>query len=550
MRVRKFLAGLGVAAAALGLSFNLVNAQQPPQPIALVSIAPVERVLADTSYLLRACNVPEMGGLVNLMVNQYTQGIDTSKPIGATVTLQGQTPSAVIFMPMTDRNAFFGALAGMGIEPDDLGDGLFEIEAPGQTLFAKDTGSWMFVAQSEEALAAVPADPSTLLGKLPESYDIGVRLNVQALPAELKNMATQQMRIGFERGMAEQSGQTDEELAASREMGEASIKQLEQLIADTEQVFLGWSVNEKSQTAYFDVGAQFVSGSALAEQANAGANQTSDYTALMLPGASVKFRASSTISDNDKAVTKNNLKNSISQLEAQLDQSDDIPEEAKGVLKELIKGLAVISDKTIDEGIIDSAGSVSVADGTLRVLLGGQVADGNALAAEFKKAVAGFPDYPNVPTVEFDYETYNGFALHRATIPVKIADPGAKKVFGDSLNVIIGTADKSFLIGLDPTGDGLAKSAIDGLAATQGVKVSPFEAVVEFEQLLRFAQSVSPNSMLDNAIATMSDYAGKDKVTLNGRVIERGGVYRLAIEEGVMRSIGAAAKAGGGGGGF
>jgi hypothetical protein len=48
----------------------------------------------------------------------------------------------------------------------------------------------------------------------------------------------------------------------------------------------------------------------------------------------------------------------------------------------------------------------------------------------------------------------------------------------------------------------------------------------------------------------MSDYAGKDKVSVKGRVIPRGAVYRVNVEEGVMRSIGAAAKAGSGGGGF
>jgi hypothetical protein len=381
-------------------------------------------------------------------------------------------------------------------------------------------------------------------------YDVGIRLNIQALPAQLKETALEQMRIGFERGMAEQSGQSPEEQAAAREMGEASIQQLKQLINETEQIFVGWTVNEQQQTAHLDVGAQFVAGSNLAQQANAAADQTSDYTALMLPDASIQFRASSSIPDSDKALAKNNLKNSMSQVKSQLENSDEIPAEIKTLLTDLMEGLLNVTEATIDEGILDSAGSVLVADGTLRLIMGGHVADGQALAAQLKKTVEQLPEGPNTPQVEFDYATYQGVTLHRAKVPVKIADPGAKKAFGDELQFIIGTADKSFLVALDPTGDALIKTAIDEMGAAADVKVNPFKVVVELKQLLQFAQSVSPNSILDNAIATLSQYSGKDKVTVNGQVIDRGAVYRLSVEEGVMRSIGAAAKAGNQGGGF
>ncbi len=550
MRFRRLM---GVATAALmlvgGSLSSSLPAQQTSQPVAVISVAPLDASLQDTSYLLRACNVPEMGGLVTIMANTYTQGLDRSRPLGATVTLEGDTPSAIIFLPLTQREQFFGALAGMGIEPDDLGDGLFEIDANGQTIFAKDTGAWLFIAQTESALAQVPENPAEILGELPNRYNVAIRLNVQALPDELKNMATEQMRIGFERGLAEQQGQTEEEREAAREMGEASIEQIERMIADTERVIFGWAIDSDGQKTYMDAGAQFLPGSDLAAQADMAAKQTSNYTAFILPNESAKFRFSSMISDSDKPVAKNNLRNSVSQAEQQLDQSD-MPDDAKAMLKELVQGLATIMEQTIDEGEFDGAGSFSVANDTLRVLIGGRIADGNALAQEFKDAVSKFPSGPDVPTVEFDYETYQGVTLHRATVPVKIADPAAKKVLGEKLLITIGTAAKQFMIGLDPEGDASVKTAIDRMQAAQNVPATPFEGVIQLEQILRYAQAVSPNSVLDNVIATISEYAGKDKIQVNGSVIERGGVYRLSLDEGVLRAIGAAAKSGGGGGGF
>ncbi len=542
---------LSLLALASGWQAPLAQAQPTQQPVAIVSLSPLDRLLQDTSYILRACNVPELGGLVNIMANQYSQGIDRSKPLGVSVTLDGQMPTAIVFMPMSDRDLFFTALAGMGIEPDSLGDGLFEIDANGQTIFAREAGGWMYVAQTEAALNNVPADPSALLGELPNKYDVAIRLNIQALPPSLRDMATQQMRIGFERTMAEQSGQTAEEQEAARKMGEAQIAQLEELMANTEQVILGWAIDATEQRTYIDAAAQFVAGSKYAEQSDSLKNLKSEYTAFRLPGASAYFRATSEITDpTDKEVTKASLRNSMTQMEGQLDDAN-IGEDSKELVTKLLKTILELTEKTIDEGTFDGASSISVADNTLRLLIGGRIADGRALENEIKELVADLPSGSTDASFEFDYETYKGVTLHRVTVPVKIADPGARKVFGNELLLTLGTADKAFMVALDPAGDASLKTAIDGMQAGNGVAATPFEGVLKLEQLLQFAQAVRPNPFVENAVRTIQQYAGKDKVQVMGSIIPRGGIYRLTVEEGVMRAVGAAAKAGANaGGGF
>ena len=244
MRFRRFVVWTATLAVVVsGLANPAAKAQQPQRPVGIVSIAPLDRLLQDTSYLLRAVNVPEVGGLVSLMANQYTQGLDRSKPIGVSVSLDGQTPTATIFLPMTDRDQFFGALAGMGIEPDDLGDGLFEIDASGQSIFAKHSGGWMYVAQSEQALANVPEDPAKLLGVLPQQYNVAISLDVQAVPPMYRQMAIDGMRTGLERGMAEQRGLSPEEMENAKRVSEANIKQLEQFVTDTDKIIVGWNID-------------------------------------------------------------------------------------------------------------------------------------------------------------------------------------------------------------------------------------------------------------------------------------------------------------------
>lgn len=546
MRFRRSLAlAATFAVATSGLVLPTANAQAPQRPVAVVSIAPLDQLLQDTSYLLKVSNVPEVGGLVNIMANQYTQGLDRSRPIGVAISMQGQMPSALVFLPLSSREQFFGALAGLGIEPDDLGSGLFEIDANGQTLFAKDSQGWLFIAQTEEALAELPANPAQLLGSLPKQYDIAVNLDVQALPAELKEMAIKQMRIGLERGMAEQRDMSAEDKARAKELSEANIQQLERMIQETEKAIVGLQIDSTQQNVSLDFAGQFISGSKLANQVAALQNLTSGFTKLAFPNAAALFRVTSIIPEEDKAAQIMNLRNSILQLEQQ------IPEEDRAVAKDILQGLSKVIEQTIQEGTFDGAASVSLADDTFRALAGGLVADGRALEAELKKIAAAVKDEKDAPQFKFGYAKYQGMSLHSVQFPIKSNDPSVQKAFGDTLLVNVATADKSYLISVDPSGDAALKQAIDRLAASEATKVSPLDGFVAIEQVLQFVQALSPNPVVDNALKTIQQYAGKDKIRIAARLIERGGIYRVTVEEGVLRAGGAAAKSSNnGGGGF
>lgn len=539
--------GASFVLAAAGLQ-PLAVAQTVDKPVAVVSVAPLDRLLQDVAYLLRATNFPEIGGVVRVMADQYTQGIDKSRPWGVTIGLDGEMPTGMLFLPMADRDAFFDALGSMGIEPDDLGDGLFEIDTNGQMLYAKDAGGWLFVAQDESLLANVPSDPAAALGELPNKYDLAIRANIQALPEELKGMATEQIRLGFERTLAEQS---EEEQAAAREVGEAQLAQIEQLMNETEQVIFGWAIEPKAQKTYLDTAAQFVEGTRLASQMDAVQNLTSDFTAFKLANSSASFRATSELTEEtDKAVMKQSIDNSMAQAATQLDEQG-VDGEAREMIDKLVAAMTEILYKTIDEGKFDGAGSLSVADDTLRILVGGRLADGRALEQELKDLIKGLPSGDSTPVAEFDYEVFSGVTLHRLSVPVKIPDPAARKVFGDELKFVIGTFDKGFMVAMDATGDAALKAAITSMQAASNKAAQPLEGVVEVGSILKFAQSVSPNSMLDLTIDTVDQFAGKDKLQVAASVIPRGMIYRFTIEEGVLRAVGTAAKSGGaGGGGF
>ena len=549
MRTFRSLVALATTLA-MGLMMTQV-ANSQDKPVATVAIAPLERVTQDFTYLMRACGVPQVGAIGSMLIKQWGDGLDGKRPAGITVQLIDGQPVPLAFLPLEDRKKFFDALAGAGQFPDDLGSGLFAFDAAGRTIYAKDAGKWLFISQQEDDLKKLPADPAAMLGDAPTKYDLAIRVNLQALPAEMRNGAIEQMKQGFERQLAEQRGQTDEEKAAAEEMGKASIKQMERLLNETEQVLIGLATGSALQKLQIDVAAQFVTGSELALQVEKLNGLTSDFTGLLIDGAAFTLRSTSLISDGDKAMAKNNIRSVYSQLEKQIDDSGSMPAANKDSLKKFIKGMIAILDKTIDSGKFDGGGAVSLTDNKVRAVLGGSVADGAQLEKEVKELVASLGTGPEIPKFQFNYAKHQNVNLHKVSIPIKSDDRQVQKIFGSELKLVVGTGEKAFFLALDPDGDALIKSALDRLNSKKAVKVIPGEMILQAGQVVAFAQSIAPNPIIESVASMLQQADGKDKIKVTTTPVTRGLLYQVSVDEGVLKAIGAAVQAGqGGGGGF
>lgn len=535
---------------AMGVVTSVASySQGPEKPVAVVSIAPVDRLMQDFIYLMRTCGVPQVGGLGSMMTKQYTQGLDPARPAGVIVQLVDGQPVPLAFLPLENREQFFSALAGAGLIPDDLSKGLYAFDAGGRTIYAKEVGKWLFVSQQEDDFAKLPADPAALLGDSPTKYDLAVRVNLQALPPDLRNMAVSQMKVGFERSLAEQRGQSDEEKAAAEELGKASIAQMERMLNETEQVLIGWNAAASTQKLQIDLGAQFVSGSELAQQVDKLQGLTSDFTGLLIEGAAFTLRSTSMISESDKAMAKSNLRNAAGQLEKKLSEGgSDSKQQQKDALTKFVRGIVPVIEKTIDGGKFDGGGAVALNDGKIRAVFGAAVADGAQVEKQIKDLVASLGSGPDVPKVQFNYAKHQNVNLHKVSIPVKTDNSEVQKIFGSQLQLVLGTGEKSVFLSLDPSVDTVIKSGLDRVATTKNVKVKPGEMIAEVGQILTFAQSLAPSPILDSATQMVQQAEGRDKIRVLASAVTRGLLYQIIVEEGVLKGIGAAVQAGQGSG--
>lgn len=518
-------------------------AQNTDKPLLLVTIAPLDRTLKDVAYISRAAGAAEVAGLMNGMVNVYTTGVDRSKPVGIAVNLDAnQQPTAVAFLPVSDHQAFLDQLKVFG-ELDDLGNGMYAMSVGPQSVFALHKSGWLYIAQSEEHLKNVPADPSQLVGKLPEFYDLSFRIDLQSIPESMKDMLLGQIRAGFEQTMAAQAAQqTPEQRAAAEAAGKQQIEQIEQLFRETKEAVIGWAVDSTNKQTHLDFGAQFVDGSNLEKQVAGLSNLKTQFPAFQSQEFPANVRATSVVTPEDakNVVTSMNLAwdGMFKQLQSQGAKDSDMEQ-----VKQLIKPIREVIESTIQEGVLDGGAVLSV-DGNLSVLGGGRVSDGKKLADAVKAAYAKAPKSdPNVPKIQFDAMNHKGVTFHTGSFKLPPqANDEAKKVLGEEVKFVIGTADKAAYFAMGKDASDRLKAFLDQNATAKVEKTTPMEMHVDLLPILTFVNNVQPNKAVQDMTTKLQEFSSSDSVSVSSQVLSKGLRYRFAIEEGVLRAIGEAAK--------
>ena len=228
MAVTLFIAGTIAAPA------HLIGQDQAPgaaanatKPIAVATLGSLDKLIADVQYIAGTVGQAQAGGMFSMAVGMYSQGIDMSRPIGVMLPLVNGMPEPIGFVPTADAKSVLKRVEQMmGIPADELDDGTMALAFGATTLYVKQVGQWAVLSRDRDLLKMAPADPAAAFEGLGNDYDLAVRLRVQEVPVDIRNMLIGQMRQGFEQAMSEQNPDAD----AAREMADSTMSQLEQLI--------------------------------------------------------------------------------------------------------------------------------------------------------------------------------------------------------------------------------------------------------------------------------------------------------------------------------
>lgn len=510
--------------------------------VVVVAINAIDSLLPNIQHVARMVGAGAGAGIVTTTLNQFAGGLDRTRPFGVFVNIdESGQPAPIGCLPIDDLEQFFDQLSAVVGEPNDLGDGLYEFSI-GNTIYAKKVGKWLYVAQSEEALADVAANTGDVLVKMIQKYDVRIQVNPQNIPEEVIDFIVGQMQAGLEQGMAAQRANLDADDADSaRATSEQMIAQMQEGIEGTEKMVIGLAINKQEKRTILDFGSQFVADSKYAKQMEKMKASKTTVGGVPQDASMMALQTFQLVAPDEIAQLEKALDGSLKAAFKSIDEGAKNPESAAKA-KVLIEKAVDILMESAKLGKLESAVDVSV-ESDLNIVASVSVADGSkieSLASEISSELAK----EKVP-VQFKLNTgkHAGFNLHSVSIPLPPnAAEAAKKVFGSSVTLAIATGPKAVHIAVGKNCDASVKSAVDRSLAKPTAPAEMIKMRLVLSQLLNYIQRIEATPISEAMLNAAA--AGNDRILVESQSMERGIIVRLSLEDGVMKAIAAGVKAG------
>jgi hypothetical protein len=536
-----------VAVASLGSAAVAQEAAPAVKPVAVISIASIDEVLGDIGYLTESAGQGDFGKMVALLSGGYTVGMDKKRPLGMVVTMKDDEPSPLLFLPVRNLEAVLAGIEDQVGRPKDAGDGILELgDAGGQPIFLKQVEGWTFVSQKANDLAELPQfDPAAALGDLTKNYTVAVRLNVGAIPADMKKVAVAQMKAQAERKLREQlEEQPEEQRALSERYTRSVLEQVTSLIQDTEEITLGLQVDSQAKSTHIDIAVVARPGTKLAGDMALLSDLKSSQAGFLAPDAAVNFHMATRVSEEDAALYQDMMKAARENTLKQIENDADLEtEEARQIAKDVVNAMFDVGQKTLAGGKLEGGAALYLTpEGKVNLVAGGTVKDAARLEEAFKNLVEAARNEPKAPKVTFNAAEHSGVRFHTMSLPIEAKEQEARQIFGENLDVAVGFGQESVHVAFGPAGIETTRSVLEASKAREAETVPPGQFVVSLAPILRFAAAMKDDQVTSMLAAAVEKNNGRDRILIKGEAIERGVRYRLQIEEGVLQIIGAASK--------
>jgi hypothetical protein len=227
------------------------------QPIAVLSFSGYERFVADVAALGETAKNKTLPSSLAGFLRRKTgieslEGLDRGRPLGMVLATDGLAVVPIAFVPVADGEKLLRSLEKLIGKPERLADGLWKIGREKVTGFVRQRGDWAYLAQSEDNLRWLP-DPAKTLGDLPKRFDVALEFNWQHVPDVFRTMGVDLLRLAMRNNLARRPGETDAEHQLRHRGATWQFRVIEQLMTDSRQLTLGWTVDERTKQARLDL---------------------------------------------------------------------------------------------------------------------------------------------------------------------------------------------------------------------------------------------------------------------------------------------------------
>ncbi|MEM9352526.1 MAG: hypothetical protein AAGA92_05895 [Planctomycetota bacterium] len=549
LRTAAAIASVVALSAAPALQARAQSANES-KPLAVVGLSSFDSIVEDVNFLGGLAGNPMMGQLVQQMGVAFTQGMDTTKPVGVILQSDGVGFTGALCAPIGDLESYVETLAPFGVETSDEGNGVWKITANDKEMYATQAGEWALVSLMPDMLAGLPENPAELIEAVTDEYDIGVKVMMQNVPENYRAMATDTIKQAVEGSLQEPlPGESEADFEARKEQTMSQVEQIDQIFTDIDELTVGLAIDGGNNRAVFDFAYTVLEGTKLADQLALYEDSKTDFAGFIQPDAAMMLSLTQKMADTDKAQFKQMIPALRKQVRNAVENETELPtDEAREAMISAFDDFIDAFVATIDAGLMDGGAVLNLSPNAMSLVAGGFIGEPAKVEEGLKKIADIAKDEPDFPGVEWDAESHAGISFHTLSVPLPADEPEPRKFFGDAVDVAVGIGEKSVYFALGRDCLAKAKEVIDASAAAPGADVKPMELSFALGPILEVAAAFADGDdketvqMISNVLNNESQ--GRDHVRLTSEVVGGNSVRgRLELEDGVLRAIGMGAMA-------
>ena len=525
-------------------------AQSVPKPAAVISIANLDDSLADIDYLADASGFGQLKFMIQTQITHFLKGVDSTRPSGVLLYMDegSEQPSALGFVPVEELDDLLDTLAGFA-EVDEGDDYTTIITDDDNEILIKQVGNHAFITDKAEMFKRIPdAPPASLLGDLPTRFNVAARVFGQQVPKSLRDKAISTIRDAYEQQLEElESAEENSPQAQLQQKSyEMNMKQIEDLVQETEQLAFGIAIDEETKTLSSEIEIVGTENSTLAKKAGANMNpEKSRFTGFQLPGAA--FTAISRINVIQEEIDQFTQfsETGVDAILKALNEEADLTEQEMGAIEKACDDLSAALLETMKEGVADAGLVVDTAKGNVNLATGFYVTNpkkfeqvAKDLAAEFEGKLA------KLGTVKLNSGSHKDVTFHTFSMDTPKESEELLNAVGDQIRVVIGIGQQATYIGMGSSPTEILTRAIDGSGAQDDSPATLGLYNLYIAPIMDFAASIQPDDfgMLQKMADTLAE-GGRDKLTYEMKPIKNGFSVRGDLQDGVLELIQVATEA-------
>ena len=526
---------------------------QPSQtkPVLVVSFSGLDRLWEDADFLGKLAGVSNLSDNVKQILAAQTggvpgvPGVDAKRPLGLVVQTNGADFIVAGYLPVVDLQKMLDWLQTRGVEPEKQGTA-YRVDMPnGQSLFLAQKGDWAVISVSPEALDQASANPPQELDQLASIYDLGVAAYIGNIPPMWKQLGLAMIQQGVQTAMEQQPDQTDEQFAAQKAMIQRSFEQMQQAINEMDRILIGVQIDAAASVIGLDIETTILPGTQSAQELALNKNLKTKLAGFIASDATAALRE--TVKAGPRSITQ--FKDSLSQYESMINSSFDkdtnLKPREKKLLKQLLSMFFNSLVETVEKDQLDIAMSVKLdsksCEGLMAMTLVNPEEVENTVAEILKQAAKDNPDFAKV--LKLNAEMYKGVRLHVVELPadaLKEAPQALKDIFGSNAGAVIGFSENLVCMAFGPNPVSILKNALDQSASEVAVD-KIFEFSLAVKPLIEFVQVAASEEWGEEerqlAEQLLASAGTKDRVTMDGVLIENGSRVRIEFQEGVLKVL-------------